>query len=122
MNMSKGDVERGVVGRVALTKLIAMQRINLPDDIEPLAYLCWVAARIYNKTVSLIRKVHKKKGFWLSKGSIQKYLRLKGYSGSTSFNSFILSIMNLNISRKVKISIPNSADCNEGESFYLDNR
>ena len=54
-------------------------RINLPDDVAPLIYLSWVAARIYNKTVSLIRKVHKKKGFWLSKGAIQKYLRLKGY-------------------------------------------
>lgn len=37
------------------------------------------AGRVYSKTVSLIRKTHEKKGFWLSKGSVKKYLRLKGY-------------------------------------------
>jgi len=29
--------------------------------------------------VSLIRKTHEKKGFWLSIGAVKKYLRLKGY-------------------------------------------
>jgi putative transposase len=37
------------------------------------------ARRVYSKVVSLIRKVHKRKGFWLSKNSVQKYLRLCGY-------------------------------------------
>jgi len=47
-------------------------RINLPTDEEPLAYLSWVAARAYNKTVSLIHKIHDKKGFWLSKVAVQR--------------------------------------------------
>ena len=33
----------------------------------------------YCKIVSLMRKVHKRKGFWLSQGAVQKYMRLKGY-------------------------------------------
>ena len=31
-------------------------RINLVDNVEALGYLCWVAARVYNKALSLIRK------------------------------------------------------------------
>ena len=30
--------------------------------------------------VSLMRKVKRKKGFWLSQGAVQKYMRLKGYN------------------------------------------
>ena len=37
------------------------------------------SGRCYSKIISLVRKTFKKKGFWLSKGSVQKYLRLKGY-------------------------------------------
>ncbi len=32
------------------------------------------SARIYNKTLSFIRKIHKKKGFWLSRNTIKKYI------------------------------------------------
>ena len=38
------------------------------------------SGRVYSKVVSLIRKVKKRKGFWLSQGSIQKYMRLHGYN------------------------------------------
>jgi len=41
--------------------------------------LALVAGRVYSKTVSLIRKIHEKKGFWLSIGSVKKYLHLKKY-------------------------------------------
>ena len=37
------------------------------------------SGRCYSKIVSLMRKVHKRKGFWLSQGAVQKYMRLKGY-------------------------------------------
>lgn len=32
------------------------------------------AARMYNKTLSLVRKIKQKKGFWLSENSIQKFI------------------------------------------------
>ena len=38
------------------------------------------SGRVYSKVVSLIRKVKRKKGFWLSQGAIQKYMRLRGYN------------------------------------------
>ena len=38
------------------------------------------SGRIYSKVVSLIRKVKRKKGFWLSQGAVQKYMRLRGYN------------------------------------------
>ncbi len=38
------------------------------------------AGRAYSKVVSLMRKVKRKKGFWLSQGTVQKYMRLKGYN------------------------------------------
>ena len=38
------------------------------------------AGRAYSKVVSLMRKVKRKKGFWLSQGGVQKYMRLKGYN------------------------------------------
>ena len=34
----------------------------------------------YSKVVSLVRKVNRKKGFWLSQGAVQKYMRLRGYN------------------------------------------
>ena len=37
------------------------------------------SGRVYSKVVSLIRKVKRKKGFWLSQGAVQKYMRLRGY-------------------------------------------
>ncbi|RKU14806.1 hypothetical protein C6501_07500 [Candidatus Poribacteria bacterium] len=38
------------------------------------------SGRCYSKVVSLVRKTFKKKGFWLSKGVIQKYMRHKKYT------------------------------------------
>ena len=38
------------------------------------------AGRAYSKVISLMRKVKRKKGFWLSQGAVQKYMRLKGYN------------------------------------------
>jgi len=55
-------------------------RVNLPKEYNQiLITISLLAGRLYNKTVSLIRKIHDKKGFWLSKGTIQKYLRLRDY-------------------------------------------
>ena len=56
-------------------------RINIPTEYNQLLLiLSLIAGRVYSKTVSLIRKIHERKGFWLSKNAIQKYLRLKDYS------------------------------------------
>ena len=38
------------------------------------------SGRCYSKVVSLVRKMHAKKGFWISKGTVQKYQRLRGYA------------------------------------------
>ena len=47
-------------------------RINLPKNSE-VKQISRTAGRIYSKTISLIRKIHEKKDFWLSQGAIQKY-------------------------------------------------
>lgn len=38
------------------------------------------SGRCYSKVVSLVRKTKSKKGFWVSKGAVQKYLRHKDYA------------------------------------------
>ena len=38
------------------------------------------AGRVYSKVVSLIGKIKRKKGFWLSEKSVKKYMRLRGYN------------------------------------------
>ena len=38
------------------------------------------AGRVYCKVISLLWKVKRKKGFWLSEQSIRNYLRLRGYN------------------------------------------
>ena len=38
------------------------------------------SGRVYSKVVSLLWKVKRKKGFWLSQGAVQKYMRLRGYN------------------------------------------
>ena len=53
-------------------------RINLPNNPQ-LKELSKIAGNVYSKTVSLIRKIHDQKESWLSKGAVQKYLRLKDY-------------------------------------------
>ena len=60
-------------------------RINLQSDsrtssgIQQLKQISRTAGRVYSKTVSLIRKTHEKRGFWISVGAIKKYLKLKDY-------------------------------------------
>lgn len=49
------------------------------DKTPELDALALEAGRVYCKVVSLIRKVKRKKGFWLSHGAVQKYMRLRGY-------------------------------------------
>ena len=46
-------------------------------DLDALAH---ESGRCYSKVVSLMRKVKHKKGFWLSQGAVQKYMRLRGYN------------------------------------------
>ena len=41
--------------------------------------LAHASGRCYSKVVSLVRKTHKKKGVWLSKNTVQKYMRHKDY-------------------------------------------
>ena len=50
------------------------------DKTPELDTLAHEAGRVYSKVVSLMRKVKKKKGFWLSKASVRKYMRLRGYN------------------------------------------
>ena len=38
------------------------------------------AGRIYSKVISLIHKIKRTKGFWLSEKSVRKYMRLRGYN------------------------------------------
>ena len=37
------------------------------------------SGRVYCKVVSLIRKIKRKKGFWLSEKAVKKYMKLRGY-------------------------------------------
>ena len=50
------------------------------DKTLELDVLAHESGRCYSKIVSLMRKVKKKKGFWLSQGAVQKYMRLRGYT------------------------------------------
>ncbi len=59
------------------TRKIKAKHLNV--DTGYLDHLAREAGRCYSKTVSLIRKTHKQKGFWLSEGDTQKYQRLRGY-------------------------------------------
>ncbi len=54
------------------------QEGKLPKNPE-VKQISRTAGRIYSKTVSLIRKVHEKKEFWLSIGAVKKSLKLKDY-------------------------------------------
>ncbi len=42
--------------------------------------LACASGRCYSKIVSLVRKTFQRKGFWLSKGTVQKYMRHKEYA------------------------------------------
>ena len=37
------------------------------------------SGRLYSKVISYARKIHRKKGIWLSEGAMQKCMRLRGY-------------------------------------------
>jgi len=56
-----------------ITKTRKTKRTSQLDD------LARASGRCYSKVVSLVRKTHKQKNFWLSKGWVQKYLRHKAY-------------------------------------------
>ena len=56
------------------TTTIKHHRTNFLDT------LARESGRCYSKVVSLVRKTHAKKGFWLSKSGIQKYMRHRGYA------------------------------------------
>ena len=49
------------------------------------------SARVYSKVVSLIRKVKRKKGFWLSQGAVQKYMLVPIESGSREYGTWLQS-------------------------------
>ncbi|MEM2057927.1 MAG: transposase, partial [Thermoproteota archaeon] len=49
--------------------------IHVPRDLYPKCEkLSRIAGRIYSKTVSFVRKMHRRKGFWPSEGTTQKYI------------------------------------------------
>ena len=48
------------------------------DKTPDLDMLAHESGRCYCKVVSLLWKVKRKKGFWLSQGAVQKYMRLHG--------------------------------------------
>ena len=50
------------------------------DKTPDLDMLAHESGRVYCKVVSLLWKVKRKKGFWLSQGAVQKYMRLRGYN------------------------------------------
>ena len=49
------------------------------DKTPELDMLASESGRVYSKVVSLIRKVKRKKGFWLSEKAVKKYMKLRGY-------------------------------------------
>ena len=50
------------------------------DKTPDLDMLAHESGRVYSKVVSLLWKVKRQKGFWLSQGAVQKYMRLRGYN------------------------------------------
>ena len=52
-------------------------KVNPTPELDALAI---EAGRVYSKVVSLIHKVKRKKGFWLSEKSVRNYMRLRGYT------------------------------------------
>ena len=50
------------------------------DKSPELDALAHESGRCYSKIVSLMRKAKRKKGFWLSQGAVQKYMRLRDYN------------------------------------------
>ncbi|MCD6550697.1 transposase [Thermotoga sp.] len=55
--------------------VIRTYKVPVPRGLYPLcSELNKTAARIYNKTMSLVRKIKRKKNFWLSPNTAQKYI------------------------------------------------
>lgn len=55
--------------------IVRTYKVPVPTELYPLcSELNRTAARIYNKTMSLVKKIKSKKGFWLSPGAAQKYI------------------------------------------------
>jgi len=55
--------------------VVRTYKVAVPKELYPLcAELNKTAARIYNKTMSLVKKIKYKKGFWLSPNNTQKYI------------------------------------------------
>jgi len=55
--------------------IVRTYKVPVPVEFYPLCNeLNQTAARIYNKTLSLVQKLKRKKGFWLSEGSAQKFI------------------------------------------------
>ena len=52
-------------------------KVNPSPELDVLAI---EAGRVYSKVTSLIHKIKRKKGFWLSEKSVRKYMRLRGYN------------------------------------------
>ena len=55
------------------------KKVKVKPTLE-LDALAIEAGRVYSKVVSLIHKVKRKKGFWLSEKSVRNYMRLRGYN------------------------------------------
>lgn len=55
--------------------VVRTYKVPVPEELYPLcAELNKTAARIYNKTMSLVKKIKRKKGIWLSPNNAQKYI------------------------------------------------
>ncbi len=55
--------------------IVRTYKVPVPRELYPLcSELNKTAARIYNKTLSLIKKIKQKKNFWLSSNTAQKYI------------------------------------------------
>lgn len=55
--------------------VVRTYKVPVPEELYHLcAELNKTAARIYNKTMSLVKKIKYRKGFWLSPNSTQKYI------------------------------------------------
>ena len=58
-----------------LRRLILTIKIPVPQKLNKTAdKLNRNAARVYSKTLSFVRKIYQKKGFWLSQNTVQRYI------------------------------------------------
>ncbi|KUK22187.1 MAG: Transposase, partial [Thermotoga petrophila] len=56
-------------------RVIRTYKLAVPGHLNRMCEeLNRTAARIYNKTMSLVQKIHQKKGFWLSWLTADKYI------------------------------------------------